>query len=232
MTKRAREPGSLADRPARMRVPRHVGLIPDGNRRWADEHGLPRHEGYAAGIGPGIRLVRHCRELGVEELSVYGFTMENTHRPAPQVEAFRSACVEFSELVLQAGAALLVIGECHSRMFPEALRPFAERRSPGEFRVNMLVNYGWQWDLRAGLAGARAEAANGADPLPRMGSHGASRIDLVVRWGGRRRLSGFLPLQSAYADLHVIDTLWPDMQPEEFDEALGWYARQEQTLGG
>lgn len=185
------------------RTPRHVGLIPDGIRRWADAHGLPQHEGYAAGIGPGLRLVRHCRALGIEELSISGFTLENTHRPAPQVAAFQSACVEFSELLLRAGVALLVIGECSSSQFPAELQPFTLQRSPGDLRVNLLVNYGWQ----------------SVDRL--------SRIDLVVRWGGRRRLSGFLPLQSAHADLHFLDTLWPDMQPEEFDAALAWYARQE-----
>ena len=216
----------------RLRVPRHVGLIPDGNRRWADARGLPRHEGYAAGVAPGIELVAQCRALGVQELSIYGFTMENTHRPKAQVDAFRRACVDFSERVLADGAALLVIGDCGSRMFPEELRPLAKRRSAGDLRVNMLVNYGWQWDLRADVGPSRGRSARRPPPTPGLGSHGASRIDLVVRWGGRRRLSGFLPIQCAYADLHVIDTLWPDMRPEEFVDALRWYARQELTMGG
>ena len=213
------------------RVPRHVGLIPDGNRRWAEARGLPRHAGYAAGVGPGIRLVDRCRALGIEEVSIYGFTMENTRRPKPQVEAFRQACVEFAERAREGGAALLVIGDPGSHVFPEELRPLVRRRSSGDLRVNLLINYGWRWDL-AGVSG-KPEGRSGADgTLPGLNSAGASRIDLVVRWGGRRRLSGFLPLQSAYADLHVIDTLWPDMQPDEFTEALVWYARQDPTLGG
>jgi len=215
----------------RLRVPRHVGLIPDGNRRWADARGLPRHEGYSAGIAPGIELVAYCRKLGVEELSIYGFTMENTHRPKAQVDAFRRACVDFSQRALAEGAALLVIGNSRSRMFPDELQALATRRSIGDLRVNMLVNYGWQWDLRAKVAPSERSARR-ADPFPGIGSRGASRIDLVVRWGGRRRLSGFLPIQCAYADLHVIDTLWPDMRPEEFEDALRWYARQELTMGG
>lgn len=214
-----------------LRIPRHVGLIPDGNRRWAERQGLPRHAGYSAGIAPGIELVAHCRRLGVEELSIYGFTTENTHRPGDQVAAFRRACVEFSERVLAGGAALLVIGDSASRVFPGELKALALRRSAGDLRVNMLVNYGWQWDLRAKVAPSEA-ATRRVDPFPGIGSRGASRIDLVVRWGGRRRLSGFLPIQSAYADLHVVDTLWPDMRPEEFEQALRWYARQERTMGG
>lgn len=211
-----------------MRVPRHVGFIPDGNRRWAEARGLGRHEGYAAGVAPGLALIDECRALGIEEVSIYGFTIENTHRSRAQVDAFRRACVEFAERVLDTGAALLVIGDDRPRTFPVELRPLTLRRSAGDLRVNLLVNYGWQWDLTTaqGVRGTRAE------PLAGLRSHGASRIELVVRWGGRQRLSGFLPVQCAYADLHVIDTLWPDMQLAEFRGALHWFAQQEVTLGG
>jgi undecaprenyl diphosphate synthase len=65
-----------------------------------------------------------------------------------------------------------------------------------------------------------------------LGSRNASRVQLVVRWGGRQRLSGFLPLQSAYADVRVVDTLWPDMSLDEFFDVLRWYERQDVTMGG
>jgi undecaprenyl diphosphate synthase len=210
------------------RVPRHVGFIPDGNRRWAEVRGSPRREGYAAGILPGLRLLALCREIGIEEASVYGFTKENVRRPSDQVRAFRAACVEFAERALDAGAALHVVGDADSPVFPEALRPYAERRSAGDIKLNLLVNYGWQWDI-AGENGAKPAA--GAFPLACRSSE-VSRVDLVVRWGGRRRLSGFLPIQCAYADIYVVDTLWPDMRPEEFIEALAWYEAQDVTLGG
>lgn len=211
-----------------IRVPRHVGVIPDGNRRWARTRGMARQDGYAAGILPGIRLMQQCRELGVEELSIYGFTKENVHRPADQVAAFRGACVEFAERALSEGVALLVVGDASSRAFPDELRPLVERRTRGDLRVNLLVNYGWQWDLKTALTGPEGAS----DPRGALASRDVSRIDLVVRWGGRRRLSGFLPIQTAYADLHVIDTLWPEMRAEEFVDALRWYARQDVTLGG
>lgn len=200
------------------RVPRHIGLIPDGNRRWAQARGSARREGYAAGITPGLRLMDQCRWLGIEELSIYGFTKENVHRPADQVRAFREACVEYAMRAIEAGAALCVIGDTASRLFPLELQAHAQARSPGDLRVNLLVNYGWQWDL-AGLPA-------------RLRSEHASRVDLVVRWGGRNRLSGFLPVQCAYADIYVVDTLWPDMHPDELIAALEWYANQDVTLGG
>jgi undecaprenyl diphosphate synthase len=213
------------------RLPRHVGFIPDGNRRWAERRGLPKHSGYEAGVAPGLRLLALCRELGVEEISAYGFTKENVRRPREQVGAFCDACVEFALGAVEAGAGLLVVGDDDSSVFPDALRPFAEARSPGTPRFNLLVNYGWQWDLRVGFARARARRAID-DPLRALASSSVSRIDLVVRWGGRRRLSGFLPVQCAYADFSVIDTLWPEMKDEDVLGALAWYQEQDVTLGG
>jgi undecaprenyl diphosphate synthase len=202
----------------RRRMPRHIGLIPDGNRRWAQARGSAKRDGYAAGIAPGLRLMDQCRRLGIEELSIYGFTKENVHRPADQVRAFREACVEYARRAVEAGASLCVIGDTASVVFPPELHSHTQARTAGDVRVNLLVNYGWQWDL-AGLP-------------DRLRSEQASRIDLVVRWGGRNRLSGFLPVQCAYADIYVVDALWPDMQPENLLAALDWYARQDVTLGG
>lgn len=214
------------------RIPRHVGFIPDGNRRWAEARGLPKSAGYEAGIEPGLRLLAACRAAGVEEVSVYGFTKENVHRAADQVAAFRTACGDFARRVVEAGVALLVVGDTNTPMFPDSLRRYAEERTPGDIRVNLLVNYGWQWDLFAGQQRRTSTPLSYSAVPASLGSSAVSRIELVIRWGGRRRLSGFLPVQSAYADFYVLDTLWPDMQPEEFSEALAWYQEQDVTMGG
>jgi undecaprenyl diphosphate synthase len=198
-------------------LPRHVGFIPDGNRRWAERHGLAREEGYAHGIEPGLTLFDLCCRLGLEEVSVYGFTQDNTRRPAVQAERFRDACARFAAAIAPR-CALLVVGDETSPQFPAALRPFRIRTGRG-IRVNFLVNYGWEWDL-AGLRHGR------------LRSEDVSRLDLIVRWGGARRLSGFLPVQSVYADFHVIDEYWPDFVPAHIDAALAWYGRQDRTLGG
>ncbi|WP_199287565.1 undecaprenyl diphosphate synthase family protein [Pollutimonas thiosulfatoxidans] len=73
------------------RLPRHVGFIPDGNRRWAVQNGMQKQEGYAHGIEPGLALMDTCRKLGIEEVSIYGFTQDNVHRPAVQKESKRRA---------------------------------------------------------------------------------------------------------------------------------------------
>jgi undecaprenyl diphosphate synthase len=213
------------------RMPRHVGIIPDGNRRWAEARGLPRAAGYAAGIQPGLELLLYAAAAGVEEVTAYGFTKENVRRPHEQVRAFQDACVELALRAVDEGAGLLVVGDSNSPLFPDALRPFVDRRAPGRLRFNLLVNYGWEWDLAQAIR-ARPTARSKRSLMQSLGSAGVSRVDLVLRWGGRRRLSGFLPLQCAYADFYPCDTLWPDMRCETLADAFDWYAKQDVTLGG
>jgi undecaprenyl diphosphate synthase len=199
-------------------VPRHIGLIPDGNRRWAKARGLAPESGYAHGVAPGLSLFELCRRSGIAELSIYGFTQDNTRRPARQTIKYREAVVEFAQQVREQGAGLLVVGDDRSPLFPPELAEL-RTRTAGSPRVNLLVNYGWSWDLD----GLRVSGLRSAQ---------ISRIDLIVRWGGGRRLSGFLPVQSVYADIFVVDDLWPDFVPDHLFQALRWYAQQDRTLGG
>jgi undecaprenyl diphosphate synthase len=202
----------------RRSLPRHVGFIPDGNRRWAASHGLEKQSGYDAGIEPGLALYELCKSHGIPEVSVYGFTQDNTKRPSVQIDAFRMACVAFAQEIARRGAALLVVGDERSAQFPQELRAFRTRQGSG-IKVNFLVNYGWEWDL----SGLRTGELRSQD---------VSRLDLIVRWGGGRRLSGFLPVQSVYADFYVVEQHWPDFRPEHLGEALAWFKQQDQTLGG
>ena len=217
---------------AKGRLPRHIGFIPDGNRRWAKERGRPPHEGYAAGLEKGFALFEECKRLGIEEVSVYGFTHENTHRPTEQKLAFTSAVVEFAEAIVDTGAAVQVIGNVSSPAFPDRLREFAAERQGEGLRVNLLANYGWEWDLRQAIVRGNLPEAKGVPLMELLGSRAASRVDLVVRWGGSQRLSGFLPVQTVYADYAFPPEYWPDYEPEQFHAALDWYAEQDVTLGG
>jgi len=199
-------------------LPNHVGFIPDGNRRWAVGKGQSKQSGYQAGIEPGLALYEMSKSLGISEVSVYGFTKDNTKRPSEQIDAFRLACVAFAVEIVRRGAALLVVGDETSEQFPDELKAFRTRKGNG-IKVNFLVNYHWKWDL-AGLEKGEIR------------SQDVSRLDLIVRWGGGRRLSGFLPVQSVYADFFIVDQHWPDFEPAHFDSALSWFREQDQTLGG
>lgn len=216
------------------RLPKHIGIIPDGNRRWAQSRSLPKEAGYGQGIDPGLEVFKLCRDLGIPEITFYGFTKDNVRRPADQRRAFQRACVEAVDALKGQGADLLVVGNSTSAMFPPELKPFTRRVrfGDGQMRVNFLVNYGWDWDLGTALKRLRNQKTPRLPLGQALASSDVSRVDLIVRWGGRRRLSGFLPAQSVYADFYVVDALWPDFQPEHLLEALDWYQEQDVTLGG
>ncbi|MCL2700033.1 MAG: undecaprenyl diphosphate synthase family protein [Defluviitaleaceae bacterium] len=206
------------------RIPNHIGIIPDGNRRWADGRGLARHDGYSHGVPPGFALYEMMLEHGVKEATFYGFTRDNNKRAKEQRDAFTRACIDAVETLAGRDANLLVIGNKDSSAFPEELLPYANKRvafGRGLIDINFLVNYDWEWDLKTMLTTGGAIAS--AD---------ISRIDLIIRWGGCRRLSGFLPVQSVYADFCVIDDYWPDFDRKHFLHALEWYQGCDVTLGG
>ncbi len=206
------------------RLPKHIGIIPDGNRRWAQQNGMHKEDGYSYGINPGLKLYQECVLLGIKEITFYGFTKDNTKRPAVQTKAFTKACIDSVSELLKHDANLLIVGDTKSPLFPKELLPYTTRTVIGKglINVNFLVNYSWDWDL------------NYADNKGsgKIASSDISRIDLIIRWGGRRRLSGFLPIQSVYADFYIIDKMWPDFKIEHLYEALDWFQKQDDTLGG
>ena len=214
------------------RLPRHIGIIPDGNRRWAQNNGLSKEAGYHYGIDPGFELYKECIALGIEEMTFYGFTMDNTKRPSAQTKAFQKACVDAVMQISRCDANLLIVGNTESALFPQELLPYTHRVTFGNglMNVNFLVNYGWDWDLSQSRDDEQRK--NKESFSKRIASADISRIDLIIRWGGRRRLSGFLPIQSIFADLYVVDAYWPDFKPEHLYEALEWYQDQDVTLGG
>jgi undecaprenyl diphosphate synthase len=213
-----------------MRIPNHIGIIPDGNRRWSIARGLTKEKGYDKGLDPGVHLFRLCKDLGVKELTYYGFTTDNTKRPSTQTKAFTDACVKAVEMLSKEDASLLVVGNTDSQMFPKELMPYTTRRvfGKGGIKLNFLVNYSWKWDLDY-LKGNDSENSSITDLIK---SNDISRVDLIIRWGGRRRLSGFLPVQSIYSDFYVIDDYWPDFKNEHLNAAFDWYSKQDITLGG
>ncbi|MBW7573407.1 undecaprenyl diphosphate synthase family protein [Caproiciproducens faecalis] len=205
------------------RIPSHIGIIPDGNRRWAQEKGYQKKDGYQHGITPGFQLYEILLQYGIKEATFYGFTKDNNKRAKDQREAFTNACVDAVELLSGRDANLLVIGNTNYPAFPEALKQYANHRvhfGRGLININFLVNYDWEWDLKSLMENKC------------LASHEISRIDLIIRWGGRHRLSGFLPAQSVYADLYIIDDYWPDFKTSHFLDALRWYQDCDVTLGG
>lgn len=202
-----------------MRIPKHIGIIPDGNRRWAVQNNMTKDRGYENGLLPGLKAFEHCQQLGVKELSIYGFTMDNTKRPSKQRLAFTNACVKMVEMLKTKNVELFVAGNTETPMFPKELLPLTTPTAFGDdenrLRVNLLINYSPQWDI----SGQKTK-------------NNISRIDLIIRWGGMYRLSGFLPMQSVYSDIYVVKDFWPQYNDSHIDDAIGWYQLQDVTLGG
>lgn len=213
-----------------MRIPNHIGIIPDGNRRWAQKQGFRKEEGYEHGLNPGLELLRQAKAYGVNEITYYGFTMDNCKRPSVQQDAFKKACVDAVKLIAAEGTSLLVIGNTESESFPKELLPYTKRTdiNGGGIKVNFLVNYGWEWDISNILT----VGSNEKSIHQRLHSWDVSRIDLIIRWGNMRRLSGLLPIQSVYSDFYVVEEMWPDFCSGHLEQALKWYNQQDVTLGG
>lgn len=205
------------------RLPSHIGIIPDGNRRWAVKNGLQKKDGYKFGIQPGFELYQMMIDYGIQEATFYGFTKDNNKREKNQRDAFTQSCIDAVQLLSGKDANLLVIGNTESSAFPLELKKYANRRvhfGRGLINLNFLVNYDWEWDL------------NNLVKNKTLRSSDIPRVDLIIRWGGCRRLSGFLPAQSVYADFYIIDDYWPDFNVSHFLDALRWYQNCDVTLGG
>lgn len=212
-----------------VRIPKHVGIIPDGNRRYATSKGLNKEDGYKFGVEPGIKLFDILLNYGVEEITFYGFTKDNVKRPKKQREKYIESCIHAVNSISKLDAQILVVGDYKSSVFPNELLCYTEQRvvcGKGSVKVNFLINYDWNQDLSYALNSCNKNIAKN------IMSNDISRVDLIIRWGGHRRLSGFLPIQSVYSDFYVIDELWPDFNEVKVYDALEWYKTLDITLGG
>ena len=227
--------------------PRHVAIIMDGNGRWAEARGLPRHQGHRAGIEPVRMSVRSCAEAGVELLTLFAFSSENWRRPAAEVgalmELFMEALTrEIAELDQQ-GVQLAFIGNRHElsvRLQSQLLESEERTRGNRGLKLRVAVGYGGRWDIVEAarkLAGECASGALRASDIDeeRFGAAlalgAAPDPDLFIRTGGERRISNFLLWNLAYAELYFTDVLWPDFDAREFALALEFFAERERRVG-
>lgn len=224
-------------------LPAHVAIIMDGNGRWAQARGLPRHEGHKAGACAVRGIVAECRRLGIPHLTLYAFSSENWARPRAEISQLFSLLSQFltSEVpeMQRKGIALKVLGDLDGLPLAQrmALGHAMSRTSGGKgMTLNLALNYG----ARAELLGAvRRLAAEGADMAAldeeqlsgALYTAGQPDPDLLIRTSGEQRLSNFLLWQCAYSELFFTPVLWPDFNEAALREALAAYAGRSRRFG-
>lgn len=222
------------------RTPRHVGLIMDGNGRWAKKRLMPRGYGHNAGMNRMIGLAERAKERGVRYLTVYTLSTENFSRPKEELEGlyslFRKYFAENVKKLYKKGAAVKVIGDIS--ILPQDICQLlvdGEKNSPksAEFTLIFAINYGARSEiLRAVRLAQEQKEEIDADGFERLlYTGGIPDPDLIIRTGGEKRLSNFLMYQAAYAELYFSDTLFPDFSDGEFDKALDDFSHRERRFG-
>ncbi|OHD19456.1 MAG: di-trans,poly-cis-decaprenylcistransferase [Spirochaetes bacterium GWD1_61_31] len=223
-------------------LPRHVGIIMDGNGRWAQGRGLPRTEGHKQGLLTAKKIVLAASELGITYLSLYTFSTENWKRAAEEV-GFLMNLIPGSlirELPFYREHDIRVVHAGDRARLPEnvvaALSQIAEATAGHRgLTVNLAINYGGRDEIvRAanrlitlGVKEATPENFSAALDIPDLPD-----LDLIIRTGGERRLSNFFLWHSAYAELHFSDTLWPDWDEAHFQVALADFGSRQRRYGG
>ncbi|WP_434042340.1 MULTISPECIES: polyprenyl diphosphate synthase [Sorangium] len=224
-------------------LPRHVGIIMDGNGRWAELRGEPREAGHKAGSAAVRRIVRVCRRLGVEALTLYAFSEQNWARPRNEVDALMGLLREFlmSERgeILENDIRLVAIGDI-SRL-PEFVREVLDplrKASSANMRMTLALalSYGAREEIAAAARELAMEAVAGRlDPEAIDGALLAARLpslsvgepDLIIRTGGEQRLSNFLLYGAAYAELSFTERLWPDFTEDDLFAAIATYQQRD-----
>ncbi|MDD7194467.1 MAG: isoprenyl transferase [Oscillospiraceae bacterium] len=232
-------------------LPRHIGIIMDGNGRWAKQRGLPRSEGHKAGAKTFRAICDYGAELGIECLTFYAFSTENWKRPADEVAAimnlFRDYLTEAEEREEEnavKGMRIRYIGDRTALpadivdMIDKLEENSADKRT---ITINLAVNYGGRDEIlhavravaqkvQAGELKAQDITLNDIDG--NLYTAGLPDPDLIIRPSGEYRLSNFLIWQAAYSELWFSDILWPDFTADDLDKAIIDYGKRNRRFGG
>ncbi|NVB38167.1 di-trans,poly-cis-decaprenylcistransferase [Pseudenhygromyxa sp. WMMC2535] len=230
------------------RLPRHVGIIMDGNGRWAMERGLRREHGHSKGADAVRRVVRASRRIGLDALTLFAFSSQNWDRPPREVfhlmHLLRRYLIEERAEILDNGIRLTTVGDIQ-RLPRMVLRPLTELMEASAHNREMVLCLALSYGGRETIASAardvaRAVARGDIDPesvdaelfgrfLPT--SELLPPLDLLIRTSGERRISNFFLWEVAYAELHFSEALWPDFGEPELWNALNDYANRERRFG-
>ena len=229
-------------------LPEHIGIIMDGNGRWAKKRGLPRSAGHKQGARTFREIVRYCRSIGIRYLTVYAFSTENWKRPQSEIDAIMNLLRDYlDELERHSDeeqGVLRFIGDMAplAEDLRQRITDVQERTAGREgITVNIALNYGGRHEIVHAVQQAVSLARQGTltpeavdealvDSL--MYTAGQPPVDLIIRPSGEQRISNFLLWQGAYAEFVFMDVLWPDFTPGDLDRAIAEFQRRSRRFGG
>ena len=224
-------------------VPRHLGLILDGNRRWAKEHGVPIYEGHKAGYKTVETILQAAMDRGVEYVSVYAFSTENWNRSADEVRQLMKLFLWIFQHELQNlkshGVRVHVLGN-KLRIGKALLKAVhkAERETKDNKRGTLLfcLDYGGQQEIVDAMKQLVVNGMNAGDITAekiseQLQENGIPPVDLIIRTSGEQRLSNFMLWNAAYSELMFTPTKWPDFSVEELNSMLDAYSERHRRFG-
>lgn len=238
----------MVDAPPPDRLPRHVGIIMDGNGRWARARGLPREHGHERGADSVRTVVRAARKVGVEALTLFAFSSQNWDRPHEEVfhlmELLRRYLVQEREEILDNGIRLVTVGDSE-RLPPYVREPLVELMAASAGNSDMVLCLALSYGGREMLTKAVREMCRAAidgklEPdeinVQTVESYlDSARIlpplDLLVRTSGEHRISNFFLWETAYAELHFTEKMWPEFDRDDLMIALADFASRERRFG-
>lgn len=222
------------------KLPLHVGIIMDGNGRWAKLRLMPRGVGHKSGMNTMIGLAEHAQKLGIKYLTVYALSTENLSRPKEELDGlfglFRDYFTENIKKLYKENSRIKVIGDLSA--LPEDIQKLlkdGESGSPenAQFTLVFAINYGSRSEIvnAVNRAVERGEKVDEAKFSSLLYTGDIPDPDLIIRTGGELRLSNFLLYQSAYSELYFTDVLFPDFDAKQFDKALKAYSKRNRKFG-
>lgn len=231
-----------------IQLPEHIGIIMDGNGRWAKKRGLPRSAGHTAGAQTFRKIARYCSDIGIKYLTVYAFSTENWRRPSDEVDALMRLFKDYLQEAIRDfkddSIVLRFIGD-RSAFSSELLSLMNENEEESRERDGMVLNIAMNYGGRAELVTAIRDMANevkdgSLDPAAiteelvsqHLYTTGQPDPDLIIRPSGENRTSNFLLWQSAYAEYVIMDVLWPDFTQDDLNQALIEFAKRNRRFGG
>ncbi len=230
------------------RIPKHIGIIMDGNGRWAKSKGLPRKAGHRQGAKTIENITDYCASIGVEVITAYAFSTENWNRPKEEVDALMDLLYEYliqvEEKFKNNKIKFMVIGDI-SRFSPklqEAIEHAIEVTKDGDrIIINLALSYGGRDEIvRASkkLYDDISKNKLSVDDVNEevfsryLDTHGLPEVDMIIRPSGEQRLSNFLLWQAAYAEFWYSDICWPDFSSSDMDAAIIAYQKRDRRYGG